>query len=350
MDATLAKRVTKEPLGGDYGIQGYDKGLWFTFEQREARDVADFGQQLRRLSQDTSAAVLRGALTSIVIAAKPTAAFRRKYADPDPAKNALLPMPRAWFAVDADDVAAPPGMDWMQDVPAAALHLVSLLPPELHGVSFIAQLTGSAGFSGAGLMRLRLWFVLTDAVGDKELRRWANAWNVRAGTHLIDPTIYNPAQLHYTARPILGPGVIDPTGGRRWYGVRGSADRATLSIPPEAAKAGPCMAPGVHGQALPTGFDQWIRLIGDTLHGFWKPMNGAFGAGVAAGLGEPQIVAEIRSAVLAAHPGHRTKERIAHYADVTFLIREVSTIGRRDAAQRQQITVLREQIFTPRKK
>ena len=161
--------------------------------------------------------MLRGAPAPHVLAAGPANTFRRKYADPDPTNNFIIPVARLWFAIDVDDVDAPPGMDWLQDVPAASRWLLGLLPPELTGVTCIVQATGSAGFTGAGLMRLRLWFALTEEVGDADLRRWANAWTAKVQTHLIDPAIYNPVQLHYTATPILGAGVIDPVHGNRWH-------------------------------------------------------------------------------------------------------------------------------------
>src|SRR5690349_20789915 len=129
--ATLAKRITAKQDGSGYDVQGYDHGYLFGLEQWQAADVADFGRQLWKLSKNPAAAVLRGTATPHVLAAGPQAEFRRKCVDPNPAENLLLPVARAWFAVDADDVAAPAGMTWLDDVPGAALCLLKLLPPEL---------------------------------------------------------------------------------------------------------------------------------------------------------------------------------------------------------------------------
>jgi hypothetical protein len=343
--ATLAKIVTARPDRSGYDIQGYHNPYLFTFEERDASDVSELGRQLWRLSRDRSAVVLRGALAPHVRAAGPGATFRRKFADPDPQQNALLSVARTWFAIDADDVDAPAGTDWLRDVPAAALYLVSLLPPELKGVTFIAQVTGSAGFSGDGLMRLRLWFAITHAVGDDDLRRWANEWNAKARTPLIDPAVYNAGQPHYTAAPVLGPGVLDPVNGVRWHHVQGSKDRATLAIPPPLA-VGRSPSLGAARAVLSATFDQWLARIGDPAHGFWRPINGAIGAGLAAGAASSEIVAAILLSVTSANPGHRSKEAFARYADAAFLTREVDALGRRDADQRGQVASLRRTIFS----
>lgn len=319
--------------GGGLHIQGYGQEARFRFKERTARDSADLGAILTLLSRDKSAAVVRGAILPRVAAA-PLEWHRRRSADVDPAQNTLAPQACAWIAVDMDDLAAPAGLDWLHDPGGAARHAITLLPPELADTCCTVQLTGSAGFTGPETMRLRLWFALAVAVGDLAARRWARGWNAQAGSRLIDPALFSPVQLHYTAVPTLAAGVADPAG-RRWGFVKAARDRAVLAIPPDEPPWAPgaSLAGGLPDGSQPQGFAAWLAEIGSVEHGFWHAINPALGAAVQAGLDQEATVAAIRAAVLAAPPGHRSRQAIARYADPTFLRREFMALHRRHAAR-----------------
>jgi hypothetical protein len=338
----LAKRVDLKSDGsGGYEISSYEKSTLFTLEARASDGIVAFGRDLFTISRDPTAAVLRGALLEKVL---PGHGYRRKSQDVDPALNSLRGMSRLWISVDCDDIPTPVGSaDWLSDIPASVRHLLTLLPPELRGVTCIAQCTGSAGFVADGLMRVRLWFWLFEPVSDLEARCWGKSWNAAKGSKLIDTSIYTPVALNYTAKPVLGPGVRDPVP-QRWHFVHGQRDRAWLDIPPEEAivpKPNGRLGSGIGSgmvAAAPRGgpgFDAWLGRIGSVEDGFWTAINGTLGAAVAARLDRPVVVDAIRAAVLATNPGHRGKETIARYADPSFLGREFDALHKRHDAQRR---------------
>jgi hypothetical protein len=326
---------------GGYDVHPSSKPLWFTLETFECADITGFGRKLFTLSKDPTAAVLRGGLLPHV---RPGGCYYRRFADPDQANNSLCDTPRAWMAIDCDDIPAPATPTaWLSDVPGAARHLVQMLPEELHDVTCIAQVTGSAGFSGDGLLRLRLWYALERECNCLIARVWAQAWNRTQGSRRIDWSVFTPAALHYIASPLLGPEVQSPVTGR-WCLVQGRHDRvATLRLPPEPPEREPSLATalmavgGGDGVGAPRrrGFVELVSQIGSIEFGFFKPISAALGRAAADRQDRDATVAAISAAVLAADPGHRSRATIQRYASRAFLLREFASFARRDDRMRR---------------
>jgi hypothetical protein len=334
----LAKRITLDGEGG-FAVQGYGHATWFKFERFGCADIVAFGRKLSALAKDPAAAVLRGAPLPNV---RPGGCYYRRAKHADPGTNAIAEMPRLWVALDCDDVPAPAGVsNWLDDVPSAARYLVQQLPPELHDATTVVQLTGSAGFTGDGLLRLRLWYALDRALGCGDVKNWAQAWNRAQGTRLIDWSIFTPVAPHYTADPILGLGVRPPLAGR-WCLIRGRQDRAVLTLPPEPVLPEPSLttvkAVDSINSAASTrrrSFSELVGLIGSAEYGFYGPIKTALGRAAADQQDPEASICAVSAAVMQADPGHRNRETILRYADRQFLVTAFNSFSKHDAQLRR---------------
>jgi hypothetical protein len=323
----LVKQISRGADGG-ITIKDYDNAARFTFERASASDLRTFARGLFRLARAPHAAVLRGGLLPHV---KPGVAYRRRARAGD-GSDALTDCARAWAMIDLDDVSAPEGLDWLHDPGGTSAFLETLLPAELRGIDRVLQFSGGSGFTGDRLIRVHLWFALTAAVTDDDLRRWAMAHNARVGSRLIDWSLFNPVQLHYTADPVLSAGIADP-GLQRWHFIDGPlGDRATITPPPaeELARlpAGGVLRPG-------GGVGAWLGRIGSVEWGFFEAIKGALGAAARSGLSRDMAVAAVRQTILAAGPGHRKRGVIERYASARYLGTAYDRFSRRDAARRR---------------
>jgi hypothetical protein len=329
-DRVLAKRVRRAPGGGTQ-VRGYDDALWFTLEAASASGIREMGRRMQRLARDPRVALLRGGLRPHI---KPGGWYHRRVRATDDT-NSLIDRACAWGAIDYDDVSAPEGLDWLRDPEAMAAHLQSLSPPELRGIDHVLQFSGSAGFTGANLIRARAWYAFTGPIADDDLRRWAMAWNAKVGSRLIDFALFNPAQLHYIANPILAHDVADPLP-MRWHFIEGVfGERARIVLPRVAAPGAPADGQ-LAWQALRLGggFSAWLERIGSIEFGFNSAIVKAAGAATRAGLERRLALAAIRAAVLAADPGHRASDVIARYASDRFIGAAFDRFTRQDAARR----------------
>jgi hypothetical protein len=223
----LAKRIERDATSGIV-IKDFDQVALFTFERVSVPDLRSMGRALYKLARNPHAAIVRGDLLPHV---RPGIACRRRARAGD-GTDTLTDCARAWIAVDMDDVQVPAGLDW-RDAEAVALHLQTLLLPELHGCDCLLVWSAKQGFRAPGTVRCKMFFALTAPVPDEDLRRWALVWNAKQGAKIIDPALFNPAQLHYIANPIIAPGIADPlTGAGRWHWVPGMfGERATIVVP-----------------------------------------------------------------------------------------------------------------------
>lgn len=111
---------------------------------------------------------------------------------------------RSWLCIDIDSLPMPPGLSYACPADLAE-YAVSLLPKaQFWDVSYVWQLSSSAGLKSPHLIKLHLWFWLDTPRTSAELRGWAKSLK-----GLIDPALYNPVQPHITARPIFI-GMEDP--------------------------------------------------------------------------------------------------------------------------------------------
>lgn len=114
------------------------------------------------------------------------------------------------LALDVDSAATQ--HDAVFDTEAACAEWIqTYLPTCFHDVSFVYQLTSSAGIKPG--LRARIWFWLKTPRSSADLKPWAQA----LGTNLdscLDASLFDAVKLHYTASPIFED-VEDPFGTGR---------------------------------------------------------------------------------------------------------------------------------------
>ena len=105
--------------------------------------------------------------------------------------------------------------------------MLELLPDPFQEASCWWQATSGAGIKPG--IRCRLWFKLSRDIADGEAKGWLAGYPV-------DSSIFCAVTPHYTAAPILGPGVADPVA-RRHGSRQGLVD--TVEVPDELQAVAP---------------------------------------------------------------------------------------------------------------
>jgi len=179
----------------------YDAGAFFTVEERPVGSLQDLAAVVEDVRRDPRAFMVRGALTAAVrteIAAKPSAVFRRRKHARGDAPPTLDEAPRRHLMIDIDNYPLPAWADLADDPEAAieaAVH--DLLPPPFHDAACFWQLSASAGFK-AGVLKAHLFFWLAEPISNEDLKTYFHAQ-----APLVDRALYQAAQPHYTADPIV---------------------------------------------------------------------------------------------------------------------------------------------------
>lgn len=226
----------------------YRAGKYFRCEQRGCSSINDLHTILLALQDQQRAFIIRG---------EPIEGGKLLHAIMRRTKATFRDVPRRSIMLDIDGVLLPPGMEPVS--PEALAYVITLLPSVFHNVTFIAQWSNSAGLK-PGVIKVHLWFWLSEPLGSAELRTWAKSLG-----GLIDPAVFNVVQPHYTARPIFH-GIEDPAPVRTLL-VKQAKDTVSLVIHPlRAMSANKPAAPSVKpltvtslGNKIEDGREQWLR-------------------------------------------------------------------------------------------
>ncbi len=195
MGPRLAKRIE-----ADGTSLGYEDAKHYSVSSVLCRDLPAIRDLLLRIGPDPRTCKIRGELID-ASTAKYTERCNANFAE----------VPRCVLALDADEA-------------GTVDEVVSSLPPQFHGVSYVLQWTGSYGFKPGA--RCRLFYLLDKPLTGPQVSRWLT----EAGA-LVDHSVFRRVQPIYTAFPVLAPGVADPTGGKRVEIVEG--DWPDVSVPAE---------------------------------------------------------------------------------------------------------------------
>ena len=205
---TLAKTFTQtndpQPLE-----KGYDNAARFTGSIATVSNIHELAQLLADLATDSRSCVILGDF-------RPDAQLRRnvnRRMNPDPkrphVKPDIVPSSTGKKALPLDIEKVPmPHSDAVEvthdkvvgiNDPAGAVRSVirEYLPPYFHGVTAFYAFSSSAGVKGWNEVRLRLWYYMSEPVKSIRLATWAK--RIKA----LDPAIYTPNQVIYTATPIF---------------------------------------------------------------------------------------------------------------------------------------------------
>jgi hypothetical protein len=178
-------------------VQACDNAKRFDLFTRTITGLGDLEELLRTLLSRPDCAVVRGGIAD---PARTRNVRRLLYASKESGEPAsLIDAPRYWLALDFDALPVPPALD-LTDLIECGKLARAVLPAAFHAATCLVQATGQHTINGA---HLRLWFWLTRATSDFELKVWLRAAPV-------DHSLFNPAQLVYTAGPLFTDGLADP--------------------------------------------------------------------------------------------------------------------------------------------
>lgn len=159
--------------------------LWHMREE-PISSLADLVPILERLRSDRYSCVVRGRPRDTRLPS------RRNL-------ETLESVPRQWVMLDFDSVDSPS---------PAALH--ASLPAPWSQTACYWHASGNAGFKPG--LRVHFWYWLDRPLPEEELTRWFASETL--GVYHLDCTLFRPAQVHYTADPLIGEGVQDPMSER----------------------------------------------------------------------------------------------------------------------------------------
>lgn len=202
----------------DGTIEPYSRAKTFTIEQRDVDGIESLSALLSRLEQDPQACLIRGTPKAGVEG--PVRRLIETF-DDLPLHTILIEVDR-YVPIASDPLAEP--------LEAARDYIAECLPDPFHDVSFHLQLSNSAGAGGnESKLKGHLWFHLKHPYDSATLRAWARSLDLQA-----DLSVLNPVQVHYTAAPVLEPGVADPLKGAPRSALwRGATESVALEIDTE---------------------------------------------------------------------------------------------------------------------
>lgn len=192
----------------DGTLTPYGDALRFSLREVEVSGIVDLSALLAKLERDPHSCIIRG---------KWVGAERAAQQDPDYKAGSVNrrltqfdEVPRQWVLIDVDKF-EPLSCDPVA-MPELAIgeYISSCLPIEFREVTCHWQLSNSAGRAeNAGVLKAHLWFWLREPLTGEQLTAWA-----RAGDWSVDVALFRTNQVHYTALPVMGAGVVDPVARR----------------------------------------------------------------------------------------------------------------------------------------
>lgn len=205
---------------GKLVARGYGRAFTFVPEVAEVADLDALHRLLCDLERDPHACVIRGRPLAPGVRGP-----RRLHERQGRHRRAAVERPTIeedadcrWLCLDLDAVQAPEsfhearrlrpgGVPNAKNLAELALWARdSVLPACFRGARGVWQWSSSAGLKGWSLVRGHLWLLVDRALDVQDAKRWLREWPV-------DAALLSPAQVHYTAAPVLGDGVPDPLAG-----------------------------------------------------------------------------------------------------------------------------------------
>lgn len=202
-DHALTKTHTKTANG--WGSAAFDGGYLFNALPFACQSIDDLAGLLGEMESHPHSCIIRGRLRADTAA---TGIRRLLHAtDDSPATFEDAPCP--FVMIDIDDCPAPSRDASMASRLARA---VKCLPEPFQNAAFAYQWSSSTGIKDPHLVKVHLWFWLTEPVTSEYLATRARheKWSDRH----IDCALFNAVQAHYTAAPLFI-GARDPLQGQR---------------------------------------------------------------------------------------------------------------------------------------
>lgn len=195
--ATARGRRLCKTRHADGRVIGYDAARTLDLTTTSAPDLGTLAALLGELATRRNACILRGAIFD---ACRTRGVRRLLHTDVETGDTPTLrETPRAWLALDLDSLPLPDHAD-PRDLAACSAIARASLPGAFHEAACIVAATASHTLKPGA--RLRLWFMLSRAVGGAECKRWL-------ATAPVDRSVFGAAQPIYTAAPVFI-GMADP--------------------------------------------------------------------------------------------------------------------------------------------
>jgi hypothetical protein len=219
----------------------YNSEALFLCTLTSLENLEQFFELLQDLSTDPGAFIIRGMLADWgaverqhrVSKRKGFVVYRRSV-KVHSADGYFSEWDRKLQMLDLDEVSLPDGMSVVSDPETCVKWAVDhLLPPEFGDVSFVYQLSSSAGLTKLeNELNVHLWFITEKIYSNDNLRAWGRWWNAKQQLKIIDPALFTAVQPHYTSAPELLDGLIDPLAGGRLGLVYRPERTVCLIMPP----------------------------------------------------------------------------------------------------------------------
>lgn len=224
------------------GIEPYGRAKHFQYREATVNDVRALSLLLQQLEGQPTQCVIRGAWAG--------------EGDPDSTTRDLdhfHEQPHRWVCLDVDSWPLPEGVDLDEPDQAVLAFIQDCLPAEFQEVTHHWQLSSSAGKAGAEhVLKAHIWFWLDRRVGGHELEAWARGLALP-----VDVTVFRTVQVHYTAAPVIDPGVVCPITRRSGLTEGMLGDEVAIVLPTSApgdrqrgssrTLVDPRDKPGIHG-------------------------------------------------------------------------------------------------------
>ena len=206
-------RLCKVMRGAEMFATSYDRAAHFLLDERNVQGIEELSVLLSNLECDPHRLIIRGAPHPDTDTS--TYVRRRNYVPTAATLNEapFLDQEQPWLMVDIDKLELPSSINIFKAPQAAIEYAIEQLPSEFHEASVHWQLSASAG-KDKGRISAHLFYWLSEPVSSKRLKQWGTATNQSLGKQLIDTSLFQAVQIHYTAGPIFE-GVDDPFLGRR---------------------------------------------------------------------------------------------------------------------------------------
>jgi hypothetical protein len=263
------KTIGKNADGVLAVTQGFKKQREWRLSFRDVPDIHSLFEALEEDSKNPKAAVVRGALRDHV---DPDGVIHlRKDVNKHGPTAHFEECPRRWLMIDIDKQPLD-DIDLINDPEGTVKRAISKFLPECYqNVSFVWQLSSSAGLKDDGLLSIHIWFILDRAVGHDELKTFHE---LKAPA--VDRCIFRTVQIHYIAAPVFEDGIPDHLPKR--IGLV-ELEKAEVPIPemPREMVATAYRTIGKRPSGTVHGFENKLKLVGDGegLDGFHAPLRGA---------------------------------------------------------------------------
>lgn len=186
-------------------IEGYGNTAHWTVKSVAVSSIHGMHKFLAKIEADPSACVVRGrfigdAQAQDILPPEYPGHYRRR--------NVLFnDEPLHLMMIDIDGYMPPAGIDPVaQPVTAINAYVETHLPDCFQGITYCWQLSSSAGAPKyKDVLKAHVWFWLDQPYTSAQLKAWAKS----IGT-IIDSSVFQKVQVHYTARPVFESGAVDP--------------------------------------------------------------------------------------------------------------------------------------------